>query len=207
MSSSLEKLVEDIIKESQAKAEEVRKQGLSQVEETIAHAKAEAIREADQITRNVKAEADAVRNRVVSQARQKARLAHLAERNRIVREVLKDVRTGLLEFARDARAYRPFLLKAIALGVEAVPSESVKVALSERDLERFNGTKLFEDALFTAQSRTRKVTVSEEPIQTIGGAVVMSEDGKIRAHCTFEAKLELMESQLLAELAKILFGP
>lgn len=207
MSSSLEKLVEDIIKDSKAKAEEVGKQGLSEVEETIARAKAEAIRETDQITRNVKAEADAVRNRVVSQARQKARLAYLAERNRIVREVLKDVHTRLLEFARDARAYRPFLLKAIALGVEAVPSENLKVALSERDLGRFKGTKLLEDALSAAQTRTRKVTVSEEPIQTIGGAVVMSEDGKIRADCTFEAKLDLMESQLLAELAKILFGP
>jgi len=205
VSSSLEKLVEDIIRESKAKAEELKKQALSQVEETLAGERAEAVREADLIIRSARSEADAERNRRISQAKQQARLLYLAERNRVLREVLKDLRSMLDQFAKEDTSYRPFLLKSIAWGVEAVPSETARIAVSERDLKRFKGTKLVEEAL--AMTRTpKKAVLSDEPIVGIGGAIVMSQDGKIRADCTLDARLELMEPQLLAEISKILFA-
>lgn len=205
MSSSLKKLVEDILKESTAKAEQLRAQSLTEIEETIAKERAEAIREADQMTRNAEAEADATRNRLISQAKQKARLAFLTERNRVVHAVMEDVKTRLDAFVRDESSYQPFLLKAIALGVEAIPSEVVSVALSEKDLTRFKHTRLLQDALAGART-TKKAALSDEPIQTIGGAVVTSEDGRIRADYTFEARLGLMEPKLLAEISRILFA-
>lgn len=205
MSSSLEKLVEDIIRESKTKAEELKKQALGQVEETLAKERADAVREADVIIRSAKSEADAERNRRVSQAKQQARLVYLAEKNKVVRGVLKDLRSALDQFARDDPSYRPFLLKSIAMGVEAMPSETVKISLSERDLKRFKGTKLLEEALATTRT-PKKAVLSDEPIAGTGGAIVTSEDGKIRADCTIEARLELMAPQLLAEISRILFG-
>jgi vacuolar-type H+-ATPase subunit E/Vma4 len=89
--------------------------------------------------------------------------------------------------------------------MEAVPSDTVKVALSESDLRRYGGSKLVEDAL--AKMQTPKTAVlKDEPISTIGGAVVMSQDDKVRVDCTLEAKLGLVKTQLLAEMSKILFA-
>ena len=205
MTSSLEKLVEDIIKESKAKAEKVRKDGQTQVEEAIAAGRTEAVRDADKLIQEAKAEAEAERNRIVSQERQKARIAYLTEKNRVLQEVLKDVRARLLEATGNESSYRPFLLKAITRGVDAVPSESVKVALCDRDLKRYKGRQLLDQALAATQTR-KKAILSDEPLETIGGAVVTSEDGKMRADCTLEARLQLMEPQILAEITKILFA-
>lgn len=205
MSSNLEKLVEDIIGESKARAEGIRREGLAQIEESIAKARAEALREADQITQDGKTESEAARNRRVSQEKQKARLAYLIEKNRVLDDVMKEVQTRLLSFFRDESSYRPFLLKAIAQGIEAVPSETVKVALCERDLRAFKRTKLLEEALAATQT-AKKVTLNDEPIETIGGAIVTSQDDRIRIDCTLEARLQLTKPQLLAEISKILFS-
>jgi vacuolar-type H+-ATPase subunit E/Vma4 len=89
--------------------------------------------------------------------------------------------------------------------MEAVPSDAVKVALSESDLRRYGGSKLVEDAL--ARTQTQKtVVLNGESIKTIGGAIVMSQDDRVRVDCTLEAKLGLMKTQLLAEISKILFA-
>jgi len=205
VSSSLEKLVEDIIRESKTKAEELRKQALGQVEETLAKERADAVREADLMIRSAKSEADAERNRRISHAKQQARLVYLAEKNKVVHDVLKDLRSELVRFAQDDPSYGPFLLKSIARGLEAVPLETVKIALSERDVKRFRGTKMLEEALATTRTR-KKAVLSDKPIAGTGGAIVTSEDGRIRADCTLEARLELMEPQLLAEISRILFA-
>jgi len=89
--------------------------------------------------------------------------------------------------------------------MEAIPSDSVKVALSESDLRRYRGSELIEDAL--AKMQTPKTAVlSDEPAKTIGGVVVTSQDDKVRADCTLEAKLGLMRTQVLAEISRILFA-
>ena len=204
MSDGLDRLVEDILRESRTRAEEIRKNGLAQIDDRLATARAEASREADQITRNLKTECDAVVNRRVSQEKQKARLAYLEEKNKVLNDVMKDVQASLVEFCRDDSSYRTFLLKSIAQGIDAVPVERVRVALSEKDIRRYKGTKLLEDAL-SIMHTTKIAVLSDEPIETTGGAVVTSQDNKVRVDCTFEARLELMRPQLLAEISRILF--
>jgi len=205
VSANLDKLVEDIVKENRAKAEEIKREGLTQIESSLSKARAEVIRDADQITRNTTTECDAVVNRRVSQEKQKARLAYLTEKNKVLDDVMREAETKLLEFCRDESRYRPFLLKSIVRGMEAIPSEKVKVALSEEDLRRYRNSKLLEDAL--GKTRTTKTAVlSDEPLKTIGGAVVTLQDGTVRVDCTLEAKLGLMKMQLLAEISKMLFA-
>lgn len=204
MSDGLDRLVEDILRESRTRAEEIRKNGLAQIEDRLATARAEASREADRITRNLKTECETVVNRRVSQEKQKARLAYLEEKNKILNDVMKDVQASLLEFCRNDSSYRTFLLKSIAQGIDAVPVERVRVALSEKDIRRYKSTKLLEDALSIVQT-TKIAVLSDEPIETTGGAVVTSQDNKVRADCTLEARLELMRPQLLAEISRILF--
>jgi vacuolar-type H+-ATPase subunit E/Vma4 len=204
VSDGLDRLVEDILRESRTRAEEIRKNGLAQIEDRLATARAEASREADQITRNLKTECDAVVNRRISQEKQKARLAYLEKKNKILNDVMKDVQASLLEFCRNDSSYRTFLLKSIAQGIDAVPVERVRVALSEKDIRRYKGTKLLEDAL-SIMHTTKIAVLSDEPIETTGGAVVTSQDNKVRANCTLEARLELMRPQLLAEVSRILF--
>jgi vacuolar-type H+-ATPase subunit E/Vma4 len=205
MSSGLETIVDEIIKDSMAKAELAKRQNQLELEEAIETARKEAIRDADKVVRNAEAEAAAAGIRRASQERQKARLAYLTAKNRTVQDVMDRVRARLAELVQDESTYRPFLLKMIARGLEAVPSEHVKVALSKRDLDRFNGTKLLAEAIATTKMK-KKVTLSDQPVETIGGALITSEDGRIGADCTFEARLQLMEPEILPEISKILFA-
>jgi V/A-type H+-transporting ATPase subunit E len=205
MSDGLNTLVKDIVRESMTRAEEIKKTGLAQIEDRLSEARAEATREADQITRNLRTECEAVVNRQVSQEKQKSRLSYLAEKNRVLDDVMKDVQVRLLEFCRDDSSYRPFLLKSIAQGIDAIPTDRAKVALSEKDIHRYKGTKLLEDALSTMKT-TKTAVLSDEPIETIGGAVVISQDNRVRVDCTLGARLELMSPQLLAEISRILFA-
>jgi vacuolar-type H+-ATPase subunit E/Vma4 len=205
VSANLDKLVEDIVKENRAKAEEIRREGLAEVESSLSRAREEAIREANQIARNTKTECDAVINRRVSQEKQKARLAYLTEKNRVLDDVMREAETKLAKFCRDESRYRPFLVKSIVRGIEAIPSDKLKVAMSEEDLRRYRNSKLLEDAL--TKTQTRKIAVlSDDSIKTIGGAVVTSLDGTLRVDCTLEAKLGLMKTQLLAEISRIIFA-
>ncbi len=205
MTSSLEKLVEEIIADGRAKAEEIRKRGKNEVEERLSTEKSAATREAEVIVRSAVAEAEAAKNRLVSQATQKARLAYLAERNRILHELFGELRKKLKQFAQNDVAYRRFLMDSIARGAGALPVERVRVIVSENDLKRFTRTKLLEEALQKAET-AKHADFSEESVTMIGGAVVTSEDGKVRADCTIDARLELMQPQILAEISKVLFA-
>ena len=206
MGINLDRLVEEIVKESKAKGDEIKKEALLQVEDTVSRARAEATRDADQIARSAKTECDAAVNKRASQEKQKVRLIYLTEKNKVLDEVMKEVETKLVEFCRDDTRYRPFLVKSIVRGMVALPSEKAMVALSHADHRRYKGSKLLEEALVSAQT-TKTAVLKDEPIATIGGAVVASQDDKIRVDCTLEAKRELMKIQLLAEMSRILFAP
>jgi vacuolar-type H+-ATPase subunit E/Vma4 len=205
MGINLDKLVEEIVKESKARADEIKREALAQVEDTVSRARAEATREADQITRSAKTECDTVVGKRASQEKQKVRLLYLTEKNKVLDEIMKEVETKLVELSRDDTRYRPFLVRSIVRGMDALPSENVMVALSHADLRRYKSSKLLEEALVSA-STAKTAALEDEPIMTIGGAVVTSQDEKVRVDCTLEAKRELMKTQLLAEISRTLFA-
>jgi V/A-type H+-transporting ATPase subunit E len=51
-----------------------------------------------------------------------------------------------------------------------------------------------------------KISLSEEPIATIGGIILTSPDGSVRFDNTFEARLERMRPDLRKGVAEILTG-
>ncbi len=51
-----------------------------------------------------------------------------------------------------------------------------------------------------------KVSLDDEPIDTIGGVVLSTPDGAVRFDNTFEARLERMKPTLRKEVASILTG-
>jgi len=99
VSVNLGKLVEDILKESRAKADDIRKEGMAQIEERVARARTMATREADLIARNTRTECDAAINRQVSQEKQKARLAYLTEKNSVLDGIMREVDAKLVGFS------------------------------------------------------------------------------------------------------------
>jgi len=205
MTTNLDRLVEDIFKEGRTKAEGIGKEGLAQIEDSISRAKTEVVREAEEIARKTKTECEAVINRRLSQEKQKARIAYLTQKNKVLDDLMKQVDSELVNLCSDDSRYRPFMVKSIARGVEAIPSEEVVVAMSDTDLRRYKGSKLLDEII--AAVKTPKIARnSDQTIETKGGAIVSSIDGKIRVDCTLEAKLELMKTQVLAEVSKILFS-
>ena len=63
MSAGLDRLVEDIMKEGRTKAEEIKREGLTQIDDDVSRARADATKEAEEIARNAKTECDAATHR------------------------------------------------------------------------------------------------------------------------------------------------
>ena len=55
-------------------------------------------------------------------------------------------------------------------------------------------------------SGKEKVSLDEEPVETIGGVVMSTPDGSVRFDNTFEARLERMKPTLRKEVAAVLTG-
>lgn len=150
-------------------------------------------------------EADTVRGMVISDARRKASWVALSEKERLIGNVLDEVRSRLVSWT-ETRKYAPQLENIIADAGIALGGGKLEVMLNEHD----SGLPLD----FTAISKTivkhtnseTKLTLLKERIKASGGAVVKTQDGNVTLDNTFDEILKRRKEYLRLKIAKILFG-
>lgn len=205
MSTSLETLTNEILTEARARANDIIRTAEKDLEQALSEARADAERDADEMVRTAKVQAEAVKRQILSEKKQRARITLLEEKNRIVDEVLRDAKVRMLEFTKDRARYRPVLARMIQEAIRSLGTSQVVLRLTRRDASRFNSGELLREVR-KHLGQDVAITLAEEHIEGTGGAIVTSEDGRIRAENTFETRLRSMEPTLLREIGKILFG-
>jgi vacuolar-type H+-ATPase subunit E/Vma4 len=203
--SETSRFTEDILSAAKQKAQVIANEAEAETERALEEARAHSAREAEDIVSSAKAEAESVKRRQISETRHKMKIHEQLEKSKILNEVLEQARKRIMDIVKDEGKYIPYLMGLIENGVREIGLDAVVVHLSGIDLKRVDKTKVERD-IGKKLDRTVKIEWSKEPIETAGGAVISSTDGRTRIMSTLDQRLDALESKLLVEAGRILFG-
>ena len=197
-----DKFTEDILKTAREKAESIIRDAQTETQHASDEAKISITREAEAIVRNAHADADAVKRRQISEARHRTKLREQQEKDKIVEEVLGQVRKRTSELAADEARYIPMLTHLIESGVKELREKTAVIHVNKADLERMSSlTQRVGKSLGSV-----RVEWAKEPIQAMGGAIVSNVDGTIRIDNTLDQKFEALQPKLLIGARASLFS-
>ena len=203
--SETSRFTEDILSAAKQKAQVIANEAEAETERALEEARAHSAREAEDIVSSARAEAESVKRRQISETRHKMKIHEQLEKSKILNEVLEQARKRIMDIVKDEGKYIPYLTGLIENGVREIGLDAVVVHLSGIDLKRVDKTKVERD-IGKKLDRTVKIEWSKEPIETAGGAVISSTDGRTRIMSTLDQRLDALESKLLVEAGRILFG-
>jgi vacuolar-type H+-ATPase subunit E/Vma4 len=199
------KFTEEILAAAKEKAQNIVNEAETSTQQSLNEAKVHSAREAQDVVSNARAEAEGVKRRTISEARHRLKLQEQSEKSKILTDVLEKTRTRVNDVAKDEAKYFAYLVGLVSSGINEIGLDNVVVHLNSGDLKRIDLNRLEREIPKTA-GKAVKITFAKEPIVASGGAIVSSTDGRTRIVNTLDQRFEALESKLLIEAGKILFG-
>lgn len=196
-----EKIVEKIMHDAGAEAEEVRRQAREEAEQVVEKATREAEQEKEQLLKEGRARADERHRQLVTSAHMDGRRQVLGAKEELINEVLEEAQRELARLPREryARVLRDLLLAAAG-------EEEQELILSPRDREDL-GPELLEQVRTQRQEQGRPVRLAlAEETRPLEGGFVLRQGG-VELNYSFFALLRSRQEELEAEVARILFAP
>lgn len=172
--------IKEIIENAKTEAESIRKSHEKETKKTI-----------ESIRQNYEKEASVIRNMLISGARIEAKRQKLNMREEIINECLNRGKKRLSE--TKGKQYEEFLKSRVTEGIKNIGKDIV-VDYPEKD------KKIVEKIVSELRADLG------HSIDTIGGVVVKSKNGKIRVDNTFEGIIKRNERQIRKGVSEILFG-
>ncbi len=141
----------------------------------------------------VKAYADLVYLRKIqaSELKLQAHMDHL--RWGLVQETVHRLDQRMQAFADNEAEYLQTLKGYLTQGAENIESDDLIVTVNHRDHQRL--VNQWQDFAATAAAG-KNVILSNDPVNTLGGMLISSQDGKIRLDNTFEGRKDRLRFKL-----------
>lgn len=117
----------------------------------------------------------------------------------LVNTVLARLPARLEEQVADTPCYLPLLQAYLREGAQAIERDELVAQLNRRDWQRFHQD--WED-LARQAAPGKRMTLSPETLDCIGGVLVVSRDGDIRFDNTFEGRMERLDETLRGAIAE-----
>ena len=116
----------------------------------------------------------------------------------LVNGVLARLPVRLAELAQDEARYLPLLLAWLREGAQAIERDHLVVQVNPRDLPLLqrDWKKYAEQA-----APGKRLELSEQTLDCIGGVLILSADGNIRFDNTFEGRMEKLNEALQGVIA------
>ncbi len=199
-----ELIIQEINREAEQKIQYILSEAQREAERLKEEAKKRAEAKAEWILRKAKTQAEIEKQRIIANAKLEVRKRKLAVQEELISQVIESLKERLANLPEDE--YFPMLVELTVKAVEELGVDKVVVRSNERTLKLIvERLTEFREKLKEALGKDVEVIIGE-PVQTIGGVIVESADGKVRVDNTFEARIERFESELRATIAKALFG-
>lgn len=190
----IEKIEEDAEKEAKAVLEEAR----GKADEIIKEALAKARGEEEEIIQKGRKEAELVKQRIIADAKLKSRKQKLDVKEAAIEAAFSEAEK---ELQKLTSRYPPILMGVIKEAAALIGSEDIEILSSKADRKILNQNSL--------KTRSKELGVNillaPQTVETCGGAIVRTRDGKIEVDNTFETRMSRMRDGLRSEVAKILF--
>ena len=208
MEAQAQKILDKILRDARDNAKSIIEKTQRSAEEMLEQqrelARQKASREVAAILEKTESEAEVATVIEASEANKKAKWIILSEKNRLVTNVLDEVKTRLIAFAKS-KEYLPFLQRIIVDAGIALEGGKLEILLNEKDSSLPPNLDELTKAIAEKVGSKSQVELSKEKTKASGGAVLRRVDGKILIDNTFEAILKRSEPQLRLKIAKILF--
>jgi len=208
MESEMHGIVDRILYDSRKKAKsiikEARKSADMMLEKQKESARQKAGEKVSSMLKKTESEVATIRGTVFTDVRRKASWTVLYEKERLVTHVLDEVKTKL-EALSQSKKYISILETFIVDAGTVLGGGTLEVLLNKRDLTLPLKPNVLAKAITEKTGKTTQLKLSKQKIETFGGVVVKTVDGKIVADNTFEAILKRREKELRFKTARILF--
>ncbi len=194
------KILSRIGEDSEVEAREIQEKAQRKVDEILAQAKTKAKTVEDEILQKGRRDAELIKQRVIANAKLRAKKHYLDIKEEMIQQAFDEAAKKLGRIT-SSEEYPDTLKNIIAEGIESLGAESVEVLVRRED------AKLVNKALTKELGKNLGVNIalSEDSIDTLGGAIIRTRDRKIEVNNTFEARMRRMRDELRSKVAKILF--
>ena len=190
-SDTLEKVSGEFEAEVLAELENGRKETLAKVESV----RKDAAESVAKIIESSLKQAESVKRQILGAAELEARNAMLRSLEKAVNEAIERATKEISDSGGDE--YEQALERLIQEGLDVMgPNANVRCASKDRKAVASAIKKLSK----------AKITMEDEPVETIGGVVMTTPDGSVRFDNTLEARLDRMRPTLRMEDAALLTG-
>ncbi len=161
---------------------------------------ASAMREAKQAVAKIletgAKQAESVRRQVVGAAELETRNAQLRSLEKAVNETFELAAKQIS--GASGSSQEKAVSRLIEEGIEVIGPRA-KVQCSSKD-------RIAVSSAIKKLGSKAKIALDDEPIETMGGVILTTQDGSVRFDNTFEARLERMKPTLRREIAAVLTG-
>jgi V/A-type H+/Na+-transporting ATPase subunit E len=180
---------EKIIREAETRAKEILKQAKTEAEKRHADSVAEAKQKSEQEYKKTKSlTAIEIRN------------IHLQAKEEQLSAVFDEAVARLKKFV-DSKNYSNYLLSFVEEAAKNIESDRLVIYVNSKDQKSFKTNQL-EDL---SKKLDKKLTLSTETIECMGGCIVKTPDGKLSHDNTFENRLQVLKPNIRVKLEKMLF--
>jgi vacuolar-type H+-ATPase subunit E/Vma4 len=208
MESEMHGIVDRILDDSRKKAKsiikEARKSADMMLEKQKESARQKAGEKVSSMLKKTESDLATIRGTVFTDVRRKASWTVLYEKERLVTNVLDEVKTKL-EALSQSKKYISVLETFIVDAGTVLGGGTLEVLLNKRDSTLPLKLNELAKAITEKTEKKTQLKLSKQKIETFGGAVVKTVDDKIVADNTFEAILKRREKELRFKIARILF--
>lgn len=206
MESTGNEIIDRILKDAREEAETIVKDAHKSVETIIEKQRQSARHSAEKqvysLLERAENDADIIRGKVSTDIKRQAGWTVLSEKNRLITNVLNEVKKRLVNLKKSE--YAPVLEKLIVDAGAVLGGGMLEVVLNENDSTLVKLNKL-EKKISDRSGVDTQLKFSEQKTKAVG-AIVKTIDDRIFVDNTFEAILRRRERELRLKIARILFS-
>lgn len=190
--NGVDKIIERIKKESDAKVKEIMDNANNEAENIRKRNEKETGKMIEKIRQAYENDAETVKNTILSGAKIESKRIQLQVREDIINECFIRAEKNLANM--DGGVYEKFLDRIIREGVDVV-GENTVMRCAEKDI-----------TVVKKIASSLNVGIDKNFLNTIRGVIIESKDGKIRVNNTFDGILSRNKESVRKEVAEILCG-
>lgn len=205
----VQKIIAEIDKSSEKQVSEVLSESKQKADAVLNDARKKAEAEAGAIISRGEQESRRESQRILAEARIKARREKVKAQEEVVNLAFKSARESMQKMAEGKGAdYTKVLEELIKESVLSSSAEALEVLFDSRDKGLVSDDSLNKIAQEAGSELEMTITLSAsaEELSCLGGVVVRSADGKVRIDNTFEARIDRFRDNIRTLVAKELFA-
>jgi len=206
MSSGAEKIVESILSDSHAKADQIIKQAEDRASEITEQGKINAQNEEKDILENAHKEAEIRQQQIISDAKLKSKRQILEAREELMEETFQKAVVELEKIAySESEDYINSLVKLTEEASLEIGGGTLEIFVKEDDVKKIESSLSNLEKVISEATGNETTLSIGGTVDTIGGVSIKTADGNVEVNNTIEARMERFRGVLRLEVAKVLF--